>query len=242
MFAGAAGSVPPNVFARPHSHTASTDGARTSQPTINGTPMRFARSRPKPRTPRRWNSSRAKKPAIRKNSDIRKMWAVNSSTLTVVLGEVSTMAQRPGIIPGMNEKPAWKATPEEQGEGTDRVEGVQAIVRGHGHGPESDEVGAPHPNDGGDSQDRHAERHFARRDEDDVGGPDGDGSAAEALHRRHAEEQHDEEVHRDVADGDRRRVPAVGVGVQPDAEQGAVIEEDEAEQRRPQRQESVWNR
>ena len=54
---------------------------------------------------------RAKNPAMKKNSDMRKMCDVKSTTLIVVLGEVSTIAQMPGIIPGMNEKPAWKRMP-----------------------------------------------------------------------------------------------------------------------------------
>ncbi len=49
---------------------------------------------------------RAKKPAMKKNSDMRKMWDTNSTALMAVLGDVSVIAQMPGIIPGMNEKPA----------------------------------------------------------------------------------------------------------------------------------------
>ncbi len=37
---------------------------------------------------------------------MRNMCAANDITLIVVLGELSTMNHRPGIIPGMNEKPA----------------------------------------------------------------------------------------------------------------------------------------
>jgi hypothetical protein len=47
----------------------------------------------------------AKKPATKKNSVMRNMCAANDTTLIVVLGDVSTMAHRPGIIPGRNENP-----------------------------------------------------------------------------------------------------------------------------------------
>jgi hypothetical protein len=46
-------------------------GKNTIHPTTSGTTMRVARSRMKARTPRRWNTIRAKNPARTKNSVIR---------------------------------------------------------------------------------------------------------------------------------------------------------------------------
>ena len=83
----------------------------TTQPAISGTRMRFNRFDQKPRAPLRSNVIRAKKPAMKKNSDIRKMCKVNSSTLMITLGELSLNAQTTGIMPGMNESPAWNTMP-----------------------------------------------------------------------------------------------------------------------------------
>ncbi len=46
-------------------------GANTTHPTTSGTTIRVARSRMNARTPRRWNTKRAKNPASTKNSVIR---------------------------------------------------------------------------------------------------------------------------------------------------------------------------
>ena len=105
MFAGGGGILPPNVFIRPQIHTAAIIGKTIIQPATSGSRMRFARSRQKPRTPLRCIIRRAKKPATKKNSVMRKMCVANDITLIVVLGELSTMAHRPGGIPGMNENP-----------------------------------------------------------------------------------------------------------------------------------------
>ena len=81
-------------------------GKSTAHPTSIGARMRLARSDQKPRTPFRCSIIRAKNPAMKKNSDIRKMCDVKIRTLMAVLGDVSTIAQMPGIMPGRNEKPA----------------------------------------------------------------------------------------------------------------------------------------
>jgi hypothetical protein len=56
------------------------------RPTTSGSRMRLARSRTKPRVPRRSISIRPKKPAIRKNTDIRNMWLTKNSNPRVALG------------------------------------------------------------------------------------------------------------------------------------------------------------
>ena len=70
---------------------------------------------------------RAKKPATKKNSDMRKMCALNSSTLMATLGELSFIAQMPGIMPGMNEKPAWNTTPSSSANARTASRRVQAV-------------------------------------------------------------------------------------------------------------------
>ena len=98
--------MPPNVFVRPQIQTPAIAGKMTTQPASSGTRIRLVRLFQKPRAPLRWNSILAKNPATKKNSDIRKMCDANSSTLIATLGEVSVIAQIPGIMPGMNENPA----------------------------------------------------------------------------------------------------------------------------------------
>ena len=119
--------MPPKVFVSPQIHTAAMAGKSTTQPASSGTRIRLARFPQKPRAPRRSNIIRAKKPATKKNSDIRKMCDANSSTLIATLGELSIIAQIPGIMPGMNEKPGVKDDAEEQRERANGVEGVQTI-------------------------------------------------------------------------------------------------------------------
>ena len=53
----------------------------------------------------------AKKPAIMKNSDMRKMCETKDSRPIAVLGELSTIAHSPGGIPGTNDSEAWNTTP-----------------------------------------------------------------------------------------------------------------------------------
>ena len=51
---------------------------------------------------------------MKKNSDMRKMCVTNAASLRNWLGELSFMAQMPGGQPGMNERAAWKATPNKR--------------------------------------------------------------------------------------------------------------------------------
>ena len=121
--------MPPNVFVRPQIHTAAIAGKSTTQPATSGTRMRFDRSRQKPRAPLRWNIMRAKKPATKKNSDMRKMCDAKSSTLIVVLGELSIIAQIPGNHARDEREAGVEHDAQEQREGANGVEGVQTIVR-----------------------------------------------------------------------------------------------------------------
>src|SRR5687768_1895243 len=77
----------------------------------SGTTMRFARFDQKPPVPSLLCSTRAKKPAMKKNSDMRKTCVTNAASLSAALGELSLAAQRPGGQFGMKDSAAWNATP-----------------------------------------------------------------------------------------------------------------------------------
>ena len=68
--------------------------------------MRIARFAQKPPVPSLWCSSRAKNPAMKKNSDMRKMCETKAASPRKALGELSLMAQMPGGSPGMKESAA----------------------------------------------------------------------------------------------------------------------------------------
>ena len=65
----------------------------------------------KPRAPSLWYMSRAKNPAMKKNSDMRKQCATNPASARKGLGELSIIDQTPGGRPGKKDMAAWKATP-----------------------------------------------------------------------------------------------------------------------------------
>jgi hypothetical protein len=98
--------APPVVFAKPIVQTTAIAGKRIIQPMTSGTAMRFARFVQKPRVPSFWCITRAKNPAMKKNSDMRKMCVTKAASERNGLGELSEAAQMPGGQFGMNERAA----------------------------------------------------------------------------------------------------------------------------------------
>ena len=70
---GMAGGAPPNILAMPACQTKPISGVSSSQKMISGRAMRSARFAQNPPVPSFWCSRRAKYPAMKKNSDMRKM-------------------------------------------------------------------------------------------------------------------------------------------------------------------------
>src|SRR5690348_11404360 len=108
---GGAGGLPANTLLAPQLHTARMAGVRMTQPATSGTAMRLPRFAQKPRAPSLWNNMRPKNPAMKKNSDMRKMCDTKAASARNGLGELSFIAQNPGGRPGMKDIAAWNATP-----------------------------------------------------------------------------------------------------------------------------------
>ncbi len=74
------GNAPPNTLVIPMVQTYPITGNSTTHPTMKGMRMRMARLRTNAPVPSFWCSSRAKKPAMKKNSDMRKMCVTNAAS------------------------------------------------------------------------------------------------------------------------------------------------------------------